>query len=52
MSEEEVRALTPYEFRQLLGGYSVESSIDTDAINRIRQTNRIPGQDREEETTC
>ena len=52
MSEEEVRALTPYEFGQLMGGYSVESSIDTDAIRRIRQANRIPVQAREEETTC
>ena len=52
MSEEEVRALSPYEFRQLLGGYSMESSIDTDAIKRIRQANRIPGQDRKEETPC
>ncbi|MBR2560581.1 MAG: IS66 family insertion sequence element accessory protein TnpB [Lachnospiraceae bacterium] len=52
MSEEEVRMLTPYEFRQLLGGYSMESSIDTGAIIRIRQANRIPGQDREEETPC
>ena len=52
MSEEEVRTLTPYEFRQLLGGYSMESSIDTDAIIRIRQANRIPGQDKEEETPC
>ena len=52
MSEEEVKALTPYEFRQLLGGYSMESSIDTDAIKRIRQANRISGQDREEGTIC
>ncbi len=52
MSEEEVRALSPYEFGQLMGGYSVESSIDTDAIRRIRQANRIPVQAREEETTC
>ena len=52
MSEEEVRALSPYEFGQLMGGYSVESSIDTDAIRRIRQANRISVQAREEETTC
>lgn len=37
MSEADVKALTPYEFGQLLGGYSVESSIDGDAIRRIRQ---------------
>lgn len=37
MSEKDVKALTPHEFGQLLGGYSVESSIDKDAIRRIRQ---------------
>lgn len=37
MSKEDVKALSPYEFGQLLGGYSVESSIDMDAIKRVRQ---------------
>lgn len=38
MSEEDVKALTPYEFERLMGGYSVESSIDGNAIRRIRQS--------------
>ncbi len=37
MSEEDVKALTPQEFKQLLAGYSVESSIDQTALQRIRQ---------------
>lgn len=45
MNENEVRALTPYEFGQLLGGYSVESSIDADAIRRIRQANIVLDQE-------
>lgn len=38
MNEEEVKALNPEEFRQLLSGYSIESSIDHNAIHRIRKT--------------
>ena len=45
MNENEVKALTPYEFGQLLGGYSVESSIDADAIRRIRQANIVLDQE-------
>ena len=40
MSEEDVKTLTPDEFAHLMEGYSVESSIDADAITRIRQTAR------------
>lgn len=52
MNEDEVMALTPYEFGQLLGGYSVESSIDADAIRRIRQANRLRKQDGEGAEQC
>lgn len=46
MNEVDVKALTPQEFTQLLSGFSVESSIDQDAIQRIRQArhlNRVEG---------
>ena len=44
MSEEDVKALSPDEFVRLMDGYSVESSIDGNAINRIRrQTRAIAG---------
>ena len=52
MSEEDVRALTPYEFGQLMEGYSLESSIDADAITRIRKAGRIMAKTGEEETAC
>ena len=43
MSEEDVKSLDPHEFRQLLGGYSVVSSIDQNAIHRIRQAGQFHG---------
>ena len=52
MSEEDVKALTPYEFGQLMEGYSLESSIDADAITRIRKAGRIMAKTGEEETAC
>lgn len=48
MCEEDVKALSPYEFGQLMDGYSVESSIDGDALARIRkQTRAMPRQEGE-----
>jgi hypothetical protein len=52
MSEEDVKALTPYEFGQLMEGYSLEKSIDADAIKRIRKAGRIMAQAGEGGQAC
>jgi transposase len=52
MSEEDVKALTPYEFGQLIEGYSLEKSIDADAITRIRKAGRIMAQAGEGGQSC
>ena len=47
MCAEDVRELTPGEFAQLLDGFSIESTIDRDAIQRIRRAgcNRTMGKE-------